>query len=303
MVRSLINRLNPWKRTGRRGLSENQRRGISETAAIFENPQMGRQLARDVFERADYTCERCDALCGHDGYEIPMALPKDGDEDAFRENNTDPDAWHALCSTCFDEVQDQSPAGELPDLSDMMTGYTRERFSTHKDERDGPHRPRPKSNPDSALRHGELEARMPFGWTDVAFNPIGQAEANRYLPLLQPAWKFPKGDRPRKHSYFIRTQRRVWRRLLNHQDKDLPLIHVVYDYAKSTVLRFAAMVVTVFAALSFISGAFANSPALVFVVPAYLLALTVIFVLYPFESKYDFLDVNSVWHRLYGNAG
>jgi hypothetical protein len=63
------------------------------------------------------------------------------------------------------------------------------------------------------------------------------------------------------------------------------------------------MVVTVFAALSFISGAFANSPALVFVVPAYLLALTVIFVLYPFESKYDFLDVNSVWHRLYGKTG
>ena len=71
MIRSLINRLNPWKRTGRRGLSENQRRGISETAAIFENPQMGRQLAREVFEAVgevvDVPEEHMDAVTGLSG--------------------------------------------------------------------------------------------------------------------------------------------------------------------------------------------------------------------------------------------
>ncbi|MDB2283479.1 hypothetical protein PM030_16680 [Halorubrum ezzemoulense] len=170
---------------------------IEDYSDEFENKQYGRKLTQEVIKNANDRCENCRALAGPNGYEVLHPVPLDGDPPSLYEGEPDPERFRALCLTCISDLSEEMVDGD----SDMMpvdyslpdprkSGVDPVETPSGYDWRDGRNRPRPKSRFDDSLSHDEVEAALPGGMLQLLMNPIGQYNANRFLPHVQPAWKF-----------------------------------------------------------------------------------------------------------------
>ncbi|MFC6770043.1 hypothetical protein ACFQDD_00640 [Halorubrum pallidum] len=279
---------------------------IEDYGAEFEDEQYGRKLTQTVIANADNHCENCNALAGPHGYEVLHPVPLGGDPPSLYEGEPDPERFRALCLTCISDLTEEIGDGDsdtmpenysLPDP--RKSGVDPVGTPSGYDWRDGRSNPRPKSRFDDSLSHDEVEAALPGGMLQLLLNPIGQYNANRFLPHLQPVWKFSPepSERPEEYSLTVRSQRRMWRRILRHQDKKRPFLHFIKDYLLASLIRIVGLL------LIFVTGAYAigglatGITSALLAVPVALLVGVFLFVIHPYDSKYRSFRLDSLWHR------